>query len=364
MTQWLIYGAYGFTGQLIVAEALRRGHRPVLAGRNAAKVAEVADGYGLEWFALDLEQDARLADAIARFDLVLHAAGPYVRTAQPMIRACLAAGAHYLDITGELPVFEYTLSQDAAARRQGVTLMSGVGFDIVPTDCLALHVASQVPDAIHLETALTTASSVPSITAGTAKSALGMMRQFPGGSVVRRNGQLVAHPLGQDSKLIRFSNGRTRRASPYAWGDLVTAAHTTGIPNITSYLTINLPPGSGIAARLGAPLLAFSPVRQAAEAMLERAFAGPDEQTQQAGRAYVWAAATNRDGQCAEAWLETPEVYNFTAMAALLCVERVMAANLSGAHTPAGAFGADLVLDVEGVQRFDDLPDVGSSGRS
>lgn len=356
MENWLLYGAYGFTGQLIVAEAVRRGHRPTLAGRNAAKLATLAGTYGLEWFALDLDYPARLEDAISRFDLVLHVAGPYIRTAEPMIQACLAAGTHYLDITGELSVFEYTLSQETAAKQRNVTLMSGVGFDIVPTDCLARYVADQLPDAILLETAIASSGSAPTITAGTAKSAVGMMQQFPGGSVVRRNGVLVSHPLGRGSKEIRFSDGKVRKVAPFAWGDLVTAAHTTAIPNVTSYLSLDLPPGSNAVAGLGAKLLALGPVRNMVEALLEQVFTGPDKLAQETGRGYLWAAVTNAAGSQVEAWLETPETYRFTALSSLLCVERVLAEHPSGALTPAGAFGADLVLGIEGVKRFDTIP--------
>lgn len=356
MDNWLLYGAYGFTGQLIVAEAIKQGRRPALAGRNAAKVAAVAQAYGLEWFALDLDYPARLAEAVGRFDLVLHVAGPFSKTAEPMIQACLAAGTHYLDITGELPVFEHTLSQDALARQRDVVLMSGVGFDIVPTDCLARYVADQLPDATLLETAVATSGGTPTITAGTAKSALGMMENFPGGSVVRRHGRLVSHPLGEGSKEVRFSDGRVRKVAPFAWGDLVTAAHTTGIPNVTSYLALDLPPGSSTMAALGARLLSFGPVRRAAEVAIERLFTGPDEQTQQASRGYLWASVINPAGERVEAWLETPETYRFTALSSLVCVQRVLAEQPSGALTPAGAFGADLVLGVADVERFDRLP--------
>lgn len=356
MHTWLLYGANGFTGQLIAAEAARRELRPVLAGRNAAMVAEVAQTYGLEWFALDLDYPDRLRDAIGRFDLVLNAAGPYVRTAEPVIQACLAKGTHYLDITGELPVFEYTLSLDEEARQAGVTLMSGVGFDIVPTDCLARYVADQLPGATQLMTAVATSGGVPTITAGTAKSALGMMERFPGGSVVRRDDRLVSHPLGEGSREIRFSDGKKRTVAPFAWGDLVTAAHTTGISNVTSYLSLDLPAGSSTVAAIGARLLALGPVRRAAEAVLERIFTGPDADTQSTSRGYLWAAVANDAGRQVEAWLETPETYRFTALASLLCVERVLAEQPRGALTPAGAFGADLVLAVDTVRRYDEIP--------
>lgn len=353
MARWLLYGAYGFTGRLIVEEAVRRGHRPVLAGRDAARLAVLAQRFDLDWLALDLDYAERLHKTVDRYDLVLHAAGPFIRTSDPMIRACLAGRTHYIDITGEIPVFENTFANDAAARSRGISLMSGAGFDIVPTDCLAAHVAGQLPDATHLETAIAGSGDV---TAGTVKSALGMLDSAPGGSLVRRDGQLVSQPLGRQSRRVRFSDGRERQVNPIPWGDLVTAYHTTGIPNITSFLAGPKLPGQGLATGLGARLMQREGLRRAAESAIDRTFKGPDEAARRSARSYLWARATNDAGQSVEGWLETVETYRFTALAAVRLAEKVLAERPVGAITPAGAFGADFVLELEGTTRATTAP--------
>lgn len=353
MSTWMLYGAYGFTGKLIVEEALRRGHWPVLAGRNPAKLAELAATSGLEWISIDLDEPDRLAREVEPFDLVFHAAGPFVRTSEPMIAACLAGGAHYLDITGELSVFENTFRQGSAAKAAGVTLMSGVGYDIVPSDCLARYVADQLPGATHLETGLRALADVSS---GTVKSGQVNLGDMPGGSAVRRDGRLVARPLGRDTRTVRFSDGVEKTLVAFPWGDLVTAYHTTGIPNITSYLAMPFRTGLPLLSRAAALALRLPGARALAERAATLAFSGPDEAAQQSGRTYLWARVADEQGHSVEAWLETGEVYRFTAMAGVRAVERVRAENPRGALTPAGAFGADFALDIDGVRRFDALP--------
>ena len=355
---WMLYGAYGFTGRLLLAEAVRRGHRPVLAGRNAAKLATLATQYDLDWLALDLDYAERLNKTIERFTLVFHAAGPFIHTSEPMVRACLAGQTHYLDITGELPVFEATFARDAEARARGVVLMSGAGYDIVPSDCLARHVADRVPGATHLETALV---ALADLSSGTVKSALVNANRYPGGSLTRRDGRLAPTPLGKGRRKVRFSDGRVRDVTPFPWGDLVTAYHTTGIGNITTYLALPRLPGMGLLARPALKVMGLGAAQKVADRAATWLFTGPDEEAQRQGRTYLWAQASGPDG-AAEAWLETGEVYRFTALAGVRLVERVLAAGkrdappLAGALTPAGAFGADFVLDIEGVRRFDSLP--------
>ena len=151
--RWMIYGANGYTGTLVAREAVRRGQRPVLAGRSADKVAAVARELDLPTAAFDLADGAAVARALEGIEAVVNAAGPFVHTVEPMIRGCLAVGASYLDITGEIPVFQTTFSFDGPAMERGVCLMSGVGFDVVPTDCMARYVAEQLPDATTLDIA-------------------------------------------------------------------------------------------------------------------------------------------------------------------------------------------------------------------
>lgn len=358
MADWLIYGANGYTGRLLVEEAVKRGHRPVLAGRSAAKVAEVAARYQLESHAFDLGQTDKLRAVLHGKALVVHAAGPFAETSAPMVEACIAEGVSYLDITGELEVFAQIFARDGAARIAGIALLPGVGFDVVPTDCLARHVAERVPGATHLEIAI---AALGSLSTGTAKS---MLRGAGAGGFVRREGKLVAHPFGKGVRTVRFSD-RARTVVPIPWGDLETAYRTTRIPNITTLAAISS--RAGKALELSWPLLwATGPLsrrvlgsaafQQRASRWVEQKFPGPDAAARAAGKSWIWARASDDRGSEAQAWLETLEGYTFTAVATVRAVERVLADEPVGALTPALAFGKDFVLELEGTRRLDALP--------
>ncbi len=350
MANWLLYGAYGYTGQLLAAEAVKRGHKPVLAGRDEGKTAVLAQQLNLPHVAFDLNDTDKLHQIVADFDLVFHAAGPFIHTSEPMVQACLAGRTHYLDITGEIPVFETTLSYDAHAREQGVALVSGVGFDIVPTDCLGSYVAAQLPGATHLEMAFAGLSRASS---GTAQTMLEMMADMPQGGLVRRNGRLVPHPFGKGGKQVTFSDGQTRQVTPIPWGDLATAQLSTGIPNVTAYMAISLPPGASLVSPLAARLMKIGPVRQAGRKLISWTIHGPDEALRQRARSYIWACASDDAGNKREAWLETLEAYRLTAVAGILAVENTLRHQPNGALTPSLAFGADFVLEIENTHRFD-----------
>ncbi len=357
MTDWLIYGANGYTGQLVAEEAVRRGHRPLLAGRSADKLKPLADRLGLDYAAVALDDTAQLERIVRSVKLVYHAAGPFIHTAEPVQRACLAAGVHYLDITGEIPVYQQAFRLDAAARERGVALLPGVGFDVVPSDCLLKYVADQLPDATHLAVvidALNTSGS-PNTSAGTAKSMLEMTARL--GNVARRDGELVRIPFGRDARWFQFPYGR-RYAMPAPWGDVEMAYHSTSVPNITAYLTF--PPRLVRLFRLVGPLaqpaMKIDPLRAALGRMIERNLPGPSEAARASGRSWVWAQAYNARGERREAWLETVEAYRFTAEAGLRAVERVLDGSYRGTLTPASAFGADFALDVPTTRRYDTMP--------
>ena len=145
--KWLIYGATGYTGRLIVAEAKRLGLEPIIAGRSEDALQELADEHDFEARCFDLLFRQEIAEQLSDIDVVLHCAGPFSATARPMIAACLHSNTHYLDITGEIEVFEHAQLLDESAKRAGITLCPGVGFDVVPTDCMALTLKNKLPDA-------------------------------------------------------------------------------------------------------------------------------------------------------------------------------------------------------------------------
>jgi short subunit dehydrogenase-like uncharacterized protein len=338
MPTWMIYGAYGYTGELIAREARTRGLTPILAGRDAPRIAALAAALDMPHRAFPL--DAPQIDGVA---LVLNCAGPFSATAAPMMRACLAARAHYLDITGEIDVFEYAQTLSAAAREAGVVLCPGVGFDVIPTDCVALALAEALPDATHLALGF---ESNMAMSAGTAKTSVEGLAH---GGKMRRDGKIVTLPMGFHTRTIDFGSGpRTAMAVP--WGDVSTAFHTTGIANIAVYVAV--PPALLWGARLGnvlAPLLGLAPV-QAALKRRAGAVIGPDAQSRAASPCHVWGEARNAAGATRSARIRTANGYDVTVRGALAVVQKLLARSSAegGSFTPARLCGAGLITELAG----------------
>ncbi|WP_335999747.1 saccharopine dehydrogenase family protein [Halorientalis halophila] len=348
MSELLLYGSYGYTGELIAEVATERGLDPTLAGRDERELTEQAAELNCEMAAFDLDDVDAVADRLADYDVVLNCAGPFVRTYEPMVEAALEAGTHYLDITGEIDVFEGVAGYDDRATEADVMLMSGVGFDVVPTDCLAAHLAERLPDATHLALAF---KGLADISPGTMKT---MLNYAGDGGYVRRDGLLESVPTAYRTRRIDFGSGE-RSAVTIPWGDVVTGYHTTGIPNIEVYMAA---PEPAIWAMRGsrplAPLLDVGPVKSTLQGLVDAAVSGPGERTRERGRGYVWGEVTDADGNRAVSRLETPETYKLTVESSLEIAERVLDGDApAGYQTPAGAYGADLVLEIPGVERED-----------
>ncbi len=342
---WMIYGATGTTGTLIAEEAVRRGHQPLLAGRSADSLAALGKRLGLPWVAVSLDEPERLQRAVADVDALLNTAGPFIATTPPLVEACLAAGTHYLDIAGELPALHHLFARDQAAQARQITLIGGVGFGVVASNSLVKYVADQLPGATTLEVAVKAANQQTS--QGATKSRL---ETLAGGGRVYRKGRLVPFRLGMGLKTLRFPDGPVD-ILPVPSGDLEAAYRATGIANITAYIPFRRP------AALLLPLvqwgLSLRPLRRRLEAAVEKRgtrqrASQPDSQR----TSYAWARAMNQNGQQVEAWLELGEGYQFTAASSVQAVEQVLSSHLSGALTPAQAFGADFVLQIEGVRRW------------
>ncbi len=348
MSRLLIYGATGYTGKLLVAHAAARGLAPIAAGRHAARVKEVAAAHGCEARVAALDDERALRAALEGVAVVLHAAGPFSATARPMLEACLAARAHYLDVTGEVPVFEHCASLAAPARDRGVMLLPGVGFDVVPSDCLAAHVAARVPEPRRLRIAI---DALGTPTRGTAKTSIEMLGV---GCLVRREGALVSLPAGRLQRDFDFGFGPVRCvAAPL--GDVVTAWHSTRAANIEVYLRA----GPGLrtllsASRALAPLLRARALQRGLQRLVDRMPEGPSEAERNELRGHIVAEAEGERGERARARLDTPSGYRLTMLAGVEIARRVLEGRFrSGYQTPATAYGADLVLELDCVRSDD-----------
>jgi short subunit dehydrogenase-like uncharacterized protein len=351
--RWLLYGAYGYTGRLIVERAMEVGLRPVVAGRDGARIRALAEEHGLEWAAFGLHQPGALPAALRDVGLVLNAAGPFSATWRPVLEACLGAPCHYLDITGEIDVLEAMQDRTDEARRSGIHVVPAVGFDVVSTDCAAALAAGMVDDATELVLALSVSGRA---SRGTTRTTLERLGQ---GGAVRRNGLIVPVAIGSERRTIAFTD-RPRRGSAIPWGDVSTAYRSTGIPNITVYAT--LPPGLALLGRGLGVLLRAGPVRRALEHVVDRLVTGPGSEELASGHARVRAEVRNDRGDSAAVELLTPNAYALTATAAVAAVQRVLGGGVRtapGVHTPSVAFGADFVLELPGVERVatDGAPD-------
>ncbi|MFN8348606.1 MAG: saccharopine dehydrogenase NADP-binding domain-containing protein [Spirosomataceae bacterium] len=345
---FLIYGANGYTGALIVDLAVKKGVKPVIAGRSEAKIKPLADKYGLEFLTFGLADKDELIRQLKKFPLVLNCAGPFSRTAQPIVEACLVAKTHYLDITGEIEVFELIKSYHKKAIESNIILLPGVGFDVVPTDCMAKYLHTQLPDATHLELAFANVGG--SISHGTVTT---LLENLGNTGAARENGKIVPKPIGDKGKMIDF--GKVRHfAMTIPWGDVSTAHHTTGIPNIETY--VGVPRLVYYLMKwqfLFNPILRTGFVKRQLQNYVDKKITGPSESQSQKGKSFIWGKVTNAAGQTFEARLITSEGYKLTAEASLLLVEKVTASgNQAGYHTPAGLFGYTLVSEISDTQGY------------
>ncbi|MDI2032613.1 saccharopine dehydrogenase NADP-binding domain-containing protein [Saccharopolyspora sp. TS4A08] len=341
---WMIYGANGFTGRLVADLAVERGERPVVAGRDPGEVAAFAAPRGLESRIFDLSEPARVAEMLHDVDVVAHCAGPFSATSAPMVEACLRSGTHYLDITGEIDVFESIFARDPDARDAGVVLLPGAGFDVVPTDCLAALVAAELPGATRLDLAFQAGGR---ISPGTLASAL---EGAAIGGRARVDGELRAVPLAWRRREVAFPSG-PRQVTSLPWGDVATAYRSTGIGTITTFARLPIPDlGDGL-GKVGQAVLGSTPVQRFGKAAIGAFVKGPGRGIRSRSWVEVYAEAADDRGRSVSAALIGPDVYDMTADSVLRAVSALRAdPPAPGAHTPSTAFGADFIRRLHGVK--------------
>lgn len=346
---YLIYGANGYTGELIAELARERGAKPILAGRREEAIAPIAQRLGLAHRAFSLDDPDAVARGLEGVAAVLNCAGPFSRTSPPMVDGCLRAKVHYLDITGEIEVFEGCARRDAEARAAGVMIMPGVGFDVVPSDCLAAHLKRRLPSATQLRLAFMAAGGPSRGTATT------MVENLHRGGVVRRDGRLMPVPAGYKTRTIDFGRG-PQKAVTIPWGDVSTAFYSTGIPNIEVYMAA--PAAMRVGLKLTRPLaglLATAPVQRVLKRRIQAGPPGPTPEQRRRGRCFLWGEATDERGGRVVSRLETPEGYQLTVLTALAVVDKVLKKEApAGFKTPSLAYGPDFILGIEGCRRTDE----------
>jgi short subunit dehydrogenase-like uncharacterized protein len=344
----LIYGAYGFTGRLAVEAALQRGLEPILAGRDPDRLAGLAREKGLERRVADLRDARTLDETLRGVSVVLLAAGPFSATSRPMVEACLRAGAHYLDVSGEVPVVEALHALDRQARERSIMILPAVGFDVVASDCLGAHVARRLDRAERLALGI---RGLELLTPGSARSLAEHAREP---SRVRRDGAIVTLVPGSLRREFDYGDG-PRSSVNVTWGDVATSFHTTGIPNTEVYLEESAYLNAAmLASRWIGTLLGSAPWQAWLSACAALLPEGPP--TDQRARRHMTLVAEARDehGGVARARLHTPEAFEFSGTTAAAIAGWVLAGDVEiGFQTPARVYGSDFVLGFDGVIRED-----------
>ena len=354
MKDFLIYGSYGYTGKLVVEQAVNAGLHPLLAGRNEKALRNQADQFGLEYRVIELQDDKSLLSALDETHAVLHCAGPFSLTYRTVIQACLASGRHYVDISGEIEEFEALAAMDAQARQAGLMILPGAGFDVVPSDCLASYLSRKLPTATKLE--LHIMSIKGGVSRGTARSGIENMHRQ---GRIRRDGKIVNVPNAWRIKQVDFGHGPKRFVS-IGWGDISTAFTSTKIPNIEVYMAFSRSAINVMyLTRLIGPLLYTRPVKNFLKWLVGRILPpGPSAERNRTGFSLMIGEVTD-EHRTFRAKLRTPEGYYLTALTSVAIMQRILADDFKpGFQTPSRAYGEDFILGFPGVTREDILEEV------
>jgi len=321
----LIYGATGYTGKLASLRARDTQLLFEIAGRNPEEVAKLADQLDVPFRVFSLDDPVALHAGLAGVTAVLNCAGPFASTARPLMEACIAGGVHYLDVSAEYRVYALAESLSERAAAAGVMLLPGVGWHVVPSDCLALYVAAKVAHPQSLRIAFQVADTMSRGSAAT----VGEMRSV--GLLVRAGGIIVAK-LDAAPEHFDFGAGPVDSV-PVSFGDLVTAWKSTGIPNISMFVNMKknvLPAGVAAVAE------------------------GPSLEERTANPASFVVEVTGIDGTVVRARMDTVNGYTYTPMVAIEAL-RLLAAGQAkfGFQTPATVFGAGFAASIADTRVID-----------
>jgi short subunit dehydrogenase-like uncharacterized protein len=343
--QFLLYGANGYTGKLISKLAAQYNLQPILAGRTEDAIKPMATELQVPYTIIDLNDSEKLEAALQQVKVVLHCAGPFSQTAKQMITACLKTDVHYLDINGDISVFEFLKTFDAAAKQKNIMVMPGVGFDVVPTDCIALQLKNKLPNATHLKLAF--ASVNGGLSHGTA---ITMASKIGEGGCVRENGMIKRKPLGHKGMWVNFGE-QNLFVMTIPWGDISTAYFTTGIPNIETYTGIKPKVFTILKFQWAFNwLLRTNFIRNIIKKKIKATPAGPSDEQRQKSKSLVWGEATNAAGEKVTASLSCLDGYSLTAHSSLLIVQKILMGNFkNGYQTPALVYGENLIFELPKV---------------
>jgi len=335
----MVYGANGYSARLIIEELLLRKIKPILAGRNVIAIVQLANEYKCDYKIFNLDDENVIDAALSNIHTLINCAGPFKYTAKELIEACIRTKTNYLDITGEIPVLHLAFSMAKQAKKKGIVILPSVGFDIIPTDCLAKRLSEMMPDATHLKLGLI--NNRGKISRGTLLTTL----EFLGGiGKIRREGKIVDSKLGELSIKVILKNFSFRGMS-IPWGDVYSSYISTKIPNAEVYLA-----GSYFLIHWRKVIITFLKIlkipfiKKITAYLIKKNITGPSKQERDSAKTFIWGRVENAKGEMKEEVYQVMEGYNLTGKGAAVCAECVLTNSLKpGVYTPSSAFGSSFL---------------------
>lgn len=313
MKTLMIYGAAGYTGRMVTQHAQAAGLDIIVAGRAEDPLAQLAADLGLPYRLFSVDDSAAIAAALEGVDVLLNCAGPFARTADPLMRAAIAAGVHYLDFAAELDSYRLAEALDGDAEAAGVMLLPGSGGSVAMLGSLARHAADRVAQPCKVSIALHVTGVM------SRGSAISATENLTTETLARVDGRLESRSPAE-TRTFNFGQGDVD-CFPLTLPDLITIWRATGAPDIETFVHV-----SGDAFPQGD---------------LEALPAGPSAEQREANRYQAAVEVTGGDGAVARSVLDTVNGYTFTALAAAEAARRVLGGEVRpGFQTPAGLFGA------------------------
>ena len=226
-------------------------------------------------------------------------------------------------------------------------LMPGAGFDVVPSDCLASYLKSQLPTAINLQLAFM--SKGGRLSRGTTKT---MIENLGEPQAVRKDGSYSYQLMGNSIKEVDY--GPFKQVSMgISWGDISTAFVSTGIPNIEVFSGTTKEQIAKVKKMIKLSFLLKSKlVKNFLKGKIDKKPDGPSDERRKEGRMFLWGRVSDTSTSV-EARLSTLDGYTLTAKTAVLISQKILTGDFKiGYQTPSTAYGHDLILEIEGSEGF------------
>ena len=352
----VLFGATGYTGDLTARALLARGVRPLLAARNPDRLAALADELGgLETQVADVARPDSVRALVERGDVLVSTVGPFARWGAPAVQAAIAAGAHYLDSTGEGTFIREVYERyGAGAEAAGCGLVTAFGADWVPGNlagALALREAGDRAVRVQIGYFMTGAGAAsPGDASGGTRATAAAVMLDP--AFAWRGGRLVTERAARRVRTFDVS-GRSRPAFSVPTSEHFALPRLApGLRDVDVYLGWFGPAARPIQAfSLTASLLTRVPGAKGALAALvgrgaKGSTGGPDAARRARTGQLAVAQAFAADGTVlSEVRLEGANVYDFTAAILAWGAERAAAEGLqgTGALGPVDGFGLDTL---------------------